>query len=251
MSKHDEKSVIIYTDGASRGNPGPGGWGAVLIVPRSDMRKVFELGGHEDTTTNNRMELAGLDGALDKAADFDLETGNAPIVVHTDSAYTINAITKWIYGWQKNGWKTTAGEPVANREILESIFEKLVRLKLRHEITFTKVSGHSGVVLNERADDIATGFADSSHPLLFTGSFTDYEKLLSQMKPKPKTAASKKSSSAKAYSYVSLVGGAIHVDKSWPDCEKRVKGVAGARFQKSLSPEDEQELIGRFTLESL
>ena len=134
-------AVVIYTDGACSGNPGPGGWGAILISGAH--RK--ELSGGEAGTTNNRMELL--------AAISALEALKAPsrVELHTDSKYVQDGIGKWIYGWKKNGWKTAAKTPVKNAEL----WQRLDAARKRHEVDWRWVKGHAGHVENERADELA------------------------------------------------------------------------------------------------
>jgi ribonuclease HI len=133
--------VVVYSDGACSGNPGPGGWGVILIA--GEHRK--ELYGGEPLTTNNRMELL--------AAISALEALKRPSVVelHTDSQYLRNGITAWIHGWKKNGWKTADKKPVKNAEL----WQRLDALRVRHEVRFHWVRGHAGHVENERADELA------------------------------------------------------------------------------------------------
>lgn len=136
------QNVTIYTDGACSGNPGPGGWAAVLIA--GEHKK--EISGGEKITTNNIMELTAiLEGlkALKEPCEVDL---------YSDSAYSVNAFNQgWIWNWIKKGWKTSSGEPVKNREI----WEELLQLTKTHKVTFHKVKGHSTVELNNRCDELA------------------------------------------------------------------------------------------------
>lgn len=134
--------VVIYTDGACRGNPGPGGWGAVFIGA-SGARK--ELCGGELATTNNRMELM--------AAIRALEVLKKPckVELHTDSTYVMKGITEWVRGWKARGWKTASKDPVKN----EDLWRRLDEARLRHEVDWRWVKGHAGHELNERADELA------------------------------------------------------------------------------------------------
>ena len=135
-------SVTIYTDGACSGNPGPGGWAAVLIANGREK----ELSGAEPLTTNNRMELL--------AAAEALEALNAPctVALHSDSAYLVNAFNdRWIAGWQKRGWKKADKSPVLNRDL----WERLIAQDERHDVRWVKVKGHAGVPMNERVDGLA------------------------------------------------------------------------------------------------
>jgi len=135
--------IIIYTDGACSGNPGPGGWGAILIS--GDHRK--ELSGGEKVTTNNRMELMAAIEALE-ALKFPSE-----VALYTDSTYVRDGITKWIHGWRKNGWKTAAKKPVKNAEL----WQRLDTATGRHRVAWHWVKGHAGHPENERADALARG----------------------------------------------------------------------------------------------
>jgi ribonuclease HI len=133
--------VEIFTDGACKGNPGPGGWGAVI---RSGAHEK-ELSGGEALTTNNRMELL--------AAIRALEALKRPchVILTTDSVYVRDGITKWIFGWQKNGWKTAAKQPVKNAEL----WQELLAAVKPHKIDWRWVKGHAGHPENERADKLA------------------------------------------------------------------------------------------------
>ena len=134
-------TVDIYTDGACSGNPGPGGWGAIL---RTDGREK-EISGGERATTNNRMELM--------AVIRSLETLKHPstVVIHTDSRYVMDGITQWMKRWKQNGWKTADKKPVKN----EDLWRELDRLCAGHAISWRWVRGHSGHRENERADTLA------------------------------------------------------------------------------------------------
>lgn len=133
--------VIVHTDGACSGNPGPGGWGAVLQFGG----RVKELKGGAAETTNNRMELTAAIEALNAL--------NRPcsVELHTDSMYLKDGLTKWIHGWKKNGWKTSAKKPVKNEELWRALDEAVAR----HKIDWHWVKGHAGDALNERADQLA------------------------------------------------------------------------------------------------
>jgi ribonuclease HI len=136
-----EQHIVIHTDGACSGNPGPGGWGAILEW--GDHKK--ELKGGEAHTTNNRMELM--------AAISALETLKRPCAVdiHTDSTYLRDGIMKWIHGWKKNGWKTAEKKPVKNVDL----WQRLEQALARHTVRWHWVKGHAGHDLNERADELA------------------------------------------------------------------------------------------------
>ncbi len=138
--------ILAYTDGACSGNPGPGGWGALLCAMRGeDTLRRRELKGGEAETTNNRMELM--------AAIMALETLTRPsaITIVTDSQYVKNGVTSWIHGWKRNGWKTAARKPVKNAEL----WQRLDLAQGRHEVRWEWVKGHAGHPENERADELA------------------------------------------------------------------------------------------------
>lgn len=148
MTKSNDK-IIIYTDGAAKGNPGPAGWGVVFI----NNKKIFEIGGRIDHATNNQMELTAPIEALKYLKDKKFQ-GEIEIV--SDSKYVILGITEWIFNWQKNNWRNAAKKPVVNRTLWEELFELVQEFKPK----WTYVEGHTGDKYNERADEIATSFAD-------------------------------------------------------------------------------------------
>ena len=133
--------VTIYTDGACRGNPGPGGWGALLIFGENE-KEIF---GGETETTNNRMELCACIEALDQLSK------HCRVRVFTDSTYVKDGIQSWLRNWKRNNWKTAAKKPVKNRDL----WEKLDQLSARHDIEWRWVKGHAGDPGNERADQLA------------------------------------------------------------------------------------------------
>lgn len=229
--------ITVFTDGSSRGNPGPGGWGSVVISDGT----VQELGGGEKNTTNNRMELtAAAEGVAHAPSDSSIE-------VMTDSSYVINGITKWIKGWKRNGWITKTKDDVLNKDLWMKLDEAM---KDKH-ITWTYVGGHIGILGNERCDHIATAFADERELKLYKGTLAGYDlpNILDishdELKVKAKKSGSSRSN-AKAFSYISSVQGVIEVHKTWAECEKRVKGTKGARYKKSLDSENETEIIREF-----
>ena len=137
------ENVTIYTDGACSGNPGPGGWGAVLIY--KGYKK--EIWGSEQNTTNNIMELTAVVEALKKLKY------ECRVELYSDSAYVVNAFDKgWIYNWVKNDWKTSDKKPVKNKEL----WEELYALTKKHDVTFIKVKGHADNMYNNRCDELAT-----------------------------------------------------------------------------------------------
>jgi ribonuclease HI len=152
--------TIIYTDGASRGNPGPGGWGSVILTPD----KVIELGGHDDMTTNNKMELTAAIEAL-KHVDVPY-----PISLYTDSQYVIKGMTEWMDGWIAKGWRNSQKKAVMNRDL----WEKLLEVSNGKNITWKFVRGHSDTAGNLRCDEIATRLADKETLKLYDGPRDKY-----------------------------------------------------------------------------
>ncbi len=134
-------AVTIYTDGACSGNPGPGGWGAILTFGATEK----ELFGGDKATTNNRMELMGAIAALESL------TRPCPVVLYTDSQYVQKGIKEWIHGWKKRGWKKADGKPVINSDL----WQRLDLAAKPHKVDWRWVRGHSGDPMNERADGLA------------------------------------------------------------------------------------------------
>jgi ribonuclease HI len=263
-----KEEIIIFTDGASKGNPGPGGWGAIIAhiniqtnvdEGSTDMSQVFELGGGERNTTNNRMEMMAVIDALTYVfKNFKIK--DQKIILYLDSSYVLKGATKWVRGWQESGWITKGKSEVLNKDLWEKV-ALLMAQKESDNIEWKLLSGHVGIAGNERADEIATGFAavsvgasagasSGSAPKLFSGPFSEYKiDILNISHDFAKKAAKKKSSSrssAKAYSYISMVKGIIKTHATWAECEARVKGVSGSRFKKATSPEEEKEIIEDF-----
>jgi ribonuclease HI len=138
------KEITIYTDGACSGNPGPGGWAAVLLYKNHEK----EISGGEEHTTNNRMEMMAVIEGLKQLKE------PCRVNLYSDSAYLINAFIKeWIDKWQRNGWQTAGKKPVENRDL----WEELLRLTKIHTVEWSKVAGHSGDHYNERCDELAKG----------------------------------------------------------------------------------------------
>jgi len=218
----------IFTDGACSGNPGPGGWGSIVSIEGGT---TVELGGGETETTNNRMELTATIRAIQ-------ELGPSPsgldVILFTDSKYVIDGITKWIHGWKKNGWKSSnSGDSVKNRDLWEELHQVVVDLEKSSSLKWGYVPGHSGIAGNERCDEIAVAFSQNQELDLFCGLTADYS---ISMDVDPLAAK------VKPY-YLSLIGGVLARDESWPDCQKRVKGAKGAKFKKIGSSTEETVVL--------
>ncbi len=180
--------IEIYTDGSSRGNPGPGGWAAVIMTPT----EIIELGGREDLTTNNRMELMGAIEGLrhvssssffvrgESESESERLTTNeerlTSVEVCTDSQYVKKGMTEWIDGWIKKGWIGSTKKPVLNKDLWVALKEEEDRLKKGGvKVLWKYVPAHVGVVMNERADTIATMCADNASNLqLYRGEKSGY-----------------------------------------------------------------------------
>lgn len=238
------QTLLIFADGACSGNPGPGGWGSIICTPRGE---VLELGGPAKQTTNNQMELQAVIQALAEVRSFD-----GPVAVLTDSVYVIRGITQWIWGWRKREWKTAQGDPVSNKEYWSEL-SRLVAQRGK-SMTWHYVRGHSGIPGNERTDKIATTFAKGGRPQLYRGGLLDYPVPLHDLPentdlPPPKPLENQRPAKAAAYSYLSLVGNTAKRHSTWAECESRVKGVSGAKFKKTASAEDEEEILAAWGAE--
>ncbi len=233
-------AILIFSDGASKGNPGPGGWGAIILSGG----RVTELGGREEHTTNNRMELRA---AIEGLRASNMEPAGER-VVYTDSSYVINGITKWVHGWKKNGWQTKEKKSVINQDLWQAL--DVTVQSSGSEIIWQYVGGHVGIAGNERVDEIASNLAEQKKVDLYHGELSGYGRDLSSLeasavKQKEKSASGTRAK-AKAYSYVSRVDGKVMVHKTWPECQERVRGKS-ARFKKALSPAEEKELVAEFS----
>lgn len=233
-----ENTIHIYTDGACSGNPGPGGWAAVIIFPDG---RLLELGGGERETTNNRMEMAAAIAALAAVQEH-----SGPAKIYTDSGLLVNGIKAWIHAWKKKGWLTAGGKPVLNRDLWERLDELTSARKGR--LTWAHVKGHAGHEINERCDAIAVAFSKGQRPKLHEGPAVGCGYSLlppgeehlhapgaarSSSRPKPK----------KGGYYLSFAGGQVHRDATWEACRGRVHGVPNAKFKKVSSPDEEKAAL--------
>lgn len=160
--------ISIISDGSSRGNPGPGGYGTIVIHDET----VIEFAGYERRTTNNQMELMGAIVGLDYVIKHNV--GDS-VKLYLDSAYVIGGIESWLANWKKNGWKTATKKPVLNQELWQELDNKINQLK---KVECIKVKGHAGVILNERADFLATMYADGMELTLYHGDKETYKKII-------------------------------------------------------------------------
>lgn len=236
--------IVVFCDGAAKGNPGPGGWGVVIATPDGH---VTELGGAAAHTTNNKMELtAAIQGLTD------IQEVDGKVTVYTDSSYVIKGISEWIWGWKRRGWKTAEGGDVLNRDLWQAL-DALATARGRGGISWEYVRGHSGIPGNERVDAIADGLARGQQITFYNGPLLGYTVAIFDLPsdtsvPKRSSSAAggasrSSSSKAAAYSYLSLVDGTAMRHSTWADCERRVKGRSGARFKKAISAADESAIL--------
>lgn len=162
------RELSIYTDGSSLGNPGKGGWGAILI----GNKQVSELGEAHPDVTNNQMELLAVYKALEELVELGIR--DYVITLYSDSSYVVNGINDWVHGWQERGWKKADKKPVLNKDLWQDIVRIKEFVESDNKILFEHIKAHAGHVYNERADDIARGLADGEDVQLFSGSFSDY-----------------------------------------------------------------------------
>lgn len=231
------KSIIIFADGACSGNPGPGGWGCIIVRPPN--MDVTELGGRDPATTNNRMEMMGALRALES-----LKNVKEPIDFYTDSVYLIRGITQWIWGWRKNGWKTADGKEVSNKEIWEALSAVVQARGPEGKIEWKYSRGHSGIPGNERCDEIAVGFSKGFYVELYKGSLNKYSVPIMDLPTSTDIPEQKaKTEKTPVMGYLSNLGGVVYMHKDWGSCERRVRGQSGAKFKKVKDQAEVQDLL--------
>ena len=244
MSAMNDMPITVFSDGAAKGNPGPGGWGVVAITPDGS---VTELGGSEPHTTNNRMELTAAIEGLSEVRRLD-----GLVALYTDSTYVIKGIREWIHSWRRRGWKTVEGGDVLNRDLWERL-DHLVTARGKGGVTWHYVRGHDGVCGNERVDEIADTLARGKPVELYRGSLLSYGRPILDVPDDTTVPARRASSGAKpkanAHSYLSVVDGELVRHATWAECEHRVKGRSGARFKKALSAADEMAILKEWGLD--
>jgi ribonuclease HI len=216
--------VRVYTDGACRGNPGPGGYGLRIRWPDG---RVKEYGGAENPSTNNRMELKAVIEALRLTQDEE------DVLVVMDSEYVRQGITSWLKGWKARGWITATKKPVRNQDLWKELDQQL-----RPGATFGYTAGHAGDPDNERVDRIAVAFA-ANRPLKLEDG-VDHTPF-AELKSKPKRGKG-------PAVYLSFVNGKLERHATWGECESRVKGRPGALFKKCMSAEEESQTLKKWGL---
>jgi ribonuclease HI len=250
------EDILIFTDGASEGNPGPAGWAAIIIYTDNTVKsvgavssmKVAEIGGREARATNNRMELMAAIEALRWVINHQFPD-YFRLNIYSDSAYLVNGMNQWIHGWQKNGWQTKEKKTVSNIDE----WKELLRLAADRKITWQLLAGHVGIAGIDRCDEIATALAAGRPLKLYQGFLADYPvKNIFNITADEDKARKKTDTRAKAramaFSYVSLVDGKVAVDRTWAECERRVKGKT-AKYRKVFSKKEEEALVEEFNRE--
>ncbi|MBI3552686.1 MAG: ribonuclease HI [Elusimicrobia bacterium] len=228
----------VFTDGACSGNPGPGGWGAILV---SSAGQVRELGGGQARTTNNRMELCAVIAAL-KA----LKGLAEPVSVYTDSTYVISGATTWIKAWRRKGWLTAEGKPVLNRDLWAEL--EVLASSRAGRLSWHYVRGHSGWPGNERCDEIAVAFSKGEPVTLYRGPLSGYRVPVLDV-PEDTSVPARSYRSApkrKGGFYLSYIDGRLERHAAWADCQARVHGKSGARFKRVFSEEEAGEIRRRW-----
>jgi ribonuclease HI len=230
--------IAIFTDGACSGNPGPGGWGCVLVTADG---LVQELGGGAPDTTNNRMEMQGVLAGLRAVSGL---PGTA--IVHSDSTYVLSGITSWILGWKRRGWTTAAGEPVKNEDLWREL-DAAVAARGPRGVEWRWVRGHDGHDANERCDEIAVSFSRHRPIELYSGPLLSYPHgslAPSEAAPLPekKKPSGKSAGPSGPATYLSILDGKVERHGSWKECEARVKGRP-AKFKKVRSADEERATL--------
>jgi ribonuclease HI len=233
-----EEQIVVFTDGASKGNPGPGGWGVVVVTPDG---QVAEYGGGAPLTTNNKMELTGAIQAFTQ-----LEGTAGRVAIYTDSTYVIQGIREWVHNWRRRGWRTATGSEVLNRDLWERLSD-LTAARGARSIAWHYVRGHVGTPGNERVDEIADSYAVQTPVPLYRGPLGAYAVDVLDLPDDTSVPARKPSVGGKtksaAYSYLSVVDGKPMRHATWAECEQRVKGRSGALFKKATSAADQDAIL--------
>lgn len=230
--------ALIYSDGACSGNPGPGGWGAIVI---ENSQHVVELGAADPSTTNNRMEMTAIIETLKQ-----LSPKVTKCTICTDSTYVIRGSTQWLFGWKKRGWQNSEGKEISNKDLWLEMDHVLYRLKTKTKLEWKYVPGHAGIVGNERCDQIAVAFSQGLRPFLYEGDLHAYSYSIDIVPPEfplPEMKSYSKTDKSKSNFYLSYVDGVLLKHNTWPECQNRVKGRSGAKFKKASSEAEAKAVI--------
>jgi ribonuclease HI len=234
------RKFTIISDGACSRNPGPGGWGLIVVTPD---QQVCEFGGAEEETTNNRMELFGFYRGLQEVYRHisnqpDPASKSSRIRVISDSKYVLEGAGNSLPKWIDRNWKTVAGEPVKNQDLWEKIHKgQMLLTEKGAEFEYVLVKGHSGSEANERVDQIAVKFSRGESISLFQGELSGYSISLdveSRFEPV----------------YLSYVNGVLLRHATWDECKKATEGQRGARYKKVKNRLEEQETLKSWGLSS-
>jgi ribonuclease HI len=234
--------AVIYTDGACSGNPGPGGYGSIVITEN----QVVELAGAEPDTTNNRMEMLATIKAFILCLQFSKKNPLTEILIFTDSVYVIRGITEWIHGWKRRGWKTATQGEVSNQDLWQKLDDLINEIKKQNsqvKFNWNFVKGHSGDPGNERCDEMAVACSKNDYIELYLGSHENYRfdvSVMPEIKDLP-DMKKKSDSATKTAWYISFVNGVFTRHETWKQCEALVKGRA-AKFKKVSSEAEETQI---------
>ena len=226
------KPYIIIADGACSRNPGPGGWGLILLTPED---QVFEFGGHEPETTNNRMELMGLYRGMQEIYKIESKKKTSKIVHFiTDSKYVLDGASKYVANWARSAWRTSTGTEVKNRDLWEKILKGLSEFqKLKMRFEYELVKGHSGHDANERCDQIAVAFTKNDPIDLYIGPLAGYS---------VRVGVHQKVETFDPV-YLSYVDGVLSRHATWDDCQNATIGISGAKYKKVKNSQEEEDTL--------
>ncbi len=236
-------SFFVFIDGSSLGNPGPGGWGALLIAREEN--QIAEIGGSKKNSTNNEMELE----ALVQSLSF-LRGNSGNILFFSDSRYLVQAMSIWLDGWRKNGWRRKDGKEIKNLSLWKKI-SSLLEERGKNTVFFIHIPSHVGIFGNERVDKIAQSFAKGESIELYQGTFKKYpfrDKLLLPSLEEIYTKKSQKrrrKDKQKCY-YLSFQNGKVTRYENWEECKKHVLGKKGIRYKKICSKEEREDFLKSF-----
>jgi len=226
------KPYIIVSDGACSRNPGPGGWGMILVTPDD---RVLEFGGNETETTNNRMEMMGFYRGLQEVYKLEKKK-HLSTAIHfiSDSKYVIDGASKYVANWSRKAWRTSTGSEVKNQDLWEKILKGFTELKkLRMKIAYELVKGHSGHDANERCDQIAVAFCKDEPVELFIGELSDY----------PVSVGTHQNVEEFKMTYLSYVDGVLSRHSTWDECQKATIGKSGAKYKKVTNTKEERDTL--------
>lgn len=234
-----ELKTHLYSDGACSGNPGPGGWGYVLVDANEN--SVNEGGGFQPGTTNNRMEMTAVIEGFKQAQRQKIKN----LLVLSDSTYVIRGFTQWRFGWKKRNWTNQEGEPVSNQDLWQEMDRVSIGLKLEWKY----VRGHQGTPGNERVDRIAVAFSKKEFITLYRdqnpASYLFDVFSIPEGEPLPEMKGNKPAANKNAF-YVSYINGILTRHTDWPSCERSVKGQSKALYKKVNSEQELSEILKKW-----